>query len=128
MNNNSNMPTVAEFVSLETQVWDVLTFGDIEAGIDSLSSEFMGTYPCGFSGRAGQFGPLEQGPAITQYFLDQARLLVIDPNTARLTYRATYLRADSPEMDKPDVMFINSDWSRVDGRWINGSAQEITEA
>ena len=127
-NDTLRMPTVDEFVKLEFQIWEVMVIGDIAAEIDTLSAEFMGTFPCGFSGRAGQFGSLESGPAIIQFFLDQTRLMVIDADNARLTYRATFLRADSAEMDDPDVMFINSDWNRVDGRWVNSFAQEAPAA
>ena len=76
--------------------------------------------PSGFAGRADHAGQLDAGPVMQSYDLDQARLLVIAPDSVLLSYRATYERVGKGR----EVMFVSSLWQRIDGQWRNSFSQD----
>ena len=120
MENNAQIPDIAHFLALETQVWQALVLGDARADAALLTRDFLGVYPSGFAGRADHIGQLSAGPVMQDYELDQARLMVIGADHALLSYRATYARVGG----ETETMFISSLWQRCDGGWRNSFSQD----
>lgn len=127
-NDNAEMPQnkspLDQFLALETQVWEALTKGDAKADAALLTPDFLGVYPSGFAGRTDHSGQLDAGPVMQTYQLDQARLIVIAPDSVLLSYRASYRRAGGDN----EVMFISSLWQKRGRRWLNSFSQDTPAA
>ncbi|MFK8022314.1 MAG: DUF4440 domain-containing protein [Ilumatobacter sp.] len=114
-------PTIQSLLALEAAVWDALVAGDSTADSEALTDDFLGVYPTGFAGRDDHVGQLDQGPTVVSYQLRDARVRVITPDDALLSYRADYRRTDAAH---DETMYVSSLWSRVDGGWRNVFSQD----
>lgn len=112
---------VDAFVALERRVWDALVAGDAAADRAMLSDDFLGVYPDGFSGVEAHAAQLSSGPTVTRYELSEARLRMIAPDAALLSYRADY---EGSMGGCAGAVFITSLWERRDGAWINTFSQD----
>ena len=118
-------PDLATLVELESRVWTALVQGDTQADEQLLAADFLGVYATGFANRDEHAGQLAAGPVVASFALSQARLLDLGPDTALLSYLATWTRPGAPA---PQRMFISSIWRRRDGRWRNVFSQDTPAA
>ena len=114
-------PDLDTLVELESRVWTALMQGDAQADEHLLAADFLGVYTTGFANRDEHAGQLAAGPVVASFALSQARVLGLGPDTALLSYLATWAR---PGPATPQRMFVSSIWSRHDGRWRNVFSQD----
>lgn len=117
-------PDLTTILGLETEVWQALVAGDPDLDGRLLAEDFLGVYPDGFAGRDTHVGQLANGPTVATYELSDARLMVIDADTALLAYRAEYVR---PGATESEAMYVSSLWRRRDGQWVNIFSQDTAE-
>lgn len=119
--------TLEECLALETQVWDALVAGDADADRSLLSADFLGVYPSGFANRDEHAEQLDDGPSMTRYVIEQAKLRVISPDHVLLSYLARYhpvSPTDPSRANGEESMYITSLWSRDGDAWINTFSQD----
>ena len=109
------------FVSLETRVWEAPASGDGAADRALLSEDFLGVYPSGFADRDDHASQLADGPTVVSYEIRDPRLRVLSDDHVLLSYEASWGRAVGAD---PDIVYISSLWSRVDGEWVNVFSQD----
>ncbi|NSY37093.1 nuclear transport factor 2 family protein [Leisingera sp. ANG59] len=117
-------PQLAEFLALETKVWEALVSGDAAADGRMLTEDFLGVYPSGFSGKSGHCGQLSDGPVMAGYRLSDAQLRVLSPEAVLLSYRAAYRPAGTPAWRS---MLISSLWEKRADGWCNSFSQDTPE-
>ncbi len=120
-NDKTLMPDLDGCLALETRIWQALVDGDAAADRALLTQDFLGVYPSGFATRAEHADALADGPSMASFSLDRARLRVLTPDAALLSYRATHRRAGTVG---DAVMYITSLWERRDGGWVNSFSQD----
>ena len=109
------------FIDLERRVWDALVAGDADADAAMLAHHFVGVYPTGFADVRDHAGQLANGPTVTEYTIDDARVLQVADGHVMLSYLATYRR---PGRDDAEQMYVSSLWSMVERRWVNVFSQD----
>jgi len=114
-------PDLEGFLALEARVWQALVDGDAAADAALLTADFLGVYPSGFATRADHAGNLADGASMAGFALDRARLRMLGPDAALLSYRATFRRAGGPG---EEIMYISSLWERCGDRWANSFSQD----
>jgi hypothetical protein len=114
-------PEPSFFVDLERVVWTALVDGDADADRAALADSFVGVYPTGFAGADDHARQLVDGPTVDWFELADSRTLEIAEGHVMLSYRASYRRARSENIE---VMYVSSLWSLVDGRWRNVFSQD----
>ncbi len=114
---------LADFLALETAVWDALVAGDRERDAASLHESFVGLYPTGFADKSEHVSQLSDGPTVAEYLLEEARVITVSDDAALLCYLATYLRTgDGAETEQ---MYVSSLWQRsAEGTWLNTFSQD----
>lgn len=122
---NPELRPIEHFLELENTVWRALCAGDAQADEEMLSPEFLGVYPSGFSDRAGHTGQVTQGPSVSRYRIDEARVMHLGPNHAMLSYLATFLR---PNRATEERMYVSSLWARQGQVWRNVFSQDTPAA
>jgi len=105
----------------ERRVWDALVSGDKAADEALIHPDFLGVYSDGFHGREAHAGQLDNGPTVESYSLSDARTLVVGPDHALLSYRASFRRAGKSE---DEVMYVSSLWRRDGDGWVNLFSQD----
>jgi hypothetical protein len=110
---------IDDFIGLETQVWQALVDGDIEADVRLLSEDFLGVYPSGFAGRNEHAAQLIDGPTVATFQLSEARLVAVSEAAMVLAYRAIFTRPSGTDVSEPEAMYVSSLWCRRDDRWVN---------
>jgi len=118
-------PRLAEFLALETKVWEALAAGDAEADGRMLTEDFLGVYPSGFSDKTGHCAQLQDGPVMAGYRLSDAQLRVLSPEAVLLSYRASYQPAGSGDWKE---MLISSLWEKGENGWLNSFSQDTPTA
>ena len=113
---------VEAFLALERRVWQALVNGDSATDREMLSDDFLGVYPDGFAGVGAHAGQLADGPTVSSFALSDARVRMICPDAALLSYRADY--EGSLIGGSRGRVYISSLWERRDGRWINTFSQD----
>ena len=121
-----DIPTVQQFVVLESQVWDAFVAGDSEADARVLADNFIGVYSTGFSSRAEHCAPLRNGPVAQRYEIQDPRILVLSDSLVMLVYLAVWERANAAPDSVPEKMYVSSLWQRADGNWKNVFSQDTT--
>lgn len=116
----SNDPT-GFFVARETEVWQALASGDAEADRALLSSDFLGVYPSGFADRDDHAAQLADGPTVVSFEIREPQLRVLTADHVLLSYEARWGRVAGAE---PDIVYISSLWSRIEGAWVNVFSQD----
>ncbi len=113
---------IEKFVALETGVWEALVSGD--GGVDAalLSEGFLGVYETGFSNRTAHAAMLDNGPTVSKYRIEDARLRLVGEKAALLSYLACYTKPAHPT--KQERMYVSSLWEKIDGRWLNTFSQD----
>jgi hypothetical protein len=115
---------LAQFVRLESQVWEALVRGDADADRALLTDDFVGLYPTGFASRDEHAGQLRDGPTMTSFAISEARLVEVSPSAVLLCYRADYRPARAGGPNEAATMYISSLWIVRDGRWLNVFSQD----
>ena len=75
---------VAEFLELETTVWQALVTGDRDVDSASLHDNFVGLYPTGYANKAEHVDQLADGPTVAEFLLEEARLIPVSDDAALL--------------------------------------------
>ncbi len=119
--NDKPAPTLQQLLELETTVWQALCDGNAAADLAMLTVDFLGVYPSGFAGRADHVGQLDHGPSVAEFALRDARILVIGPDAAILSYRAGFSRPGAPDWSE---MYVSSLWERDPDGWRNRFSQD----
>jgi len=109
------------FLTLEQTVWQALVTGDRNADSRMLEDGFLGVYATGFSNKAGHVGQLDAGPTVTEYALDDARLLILGEGVVLLAYRAVFRRVGR---EVHEVMYVSSVWRETGQGWRNIFSQD----
>jgi hypothetical protein len=117
-------PTVQQFVTLESQVWEAFVAGDAQADARVLADNFIGVYSTGFSNRAEHCSALRNGPIAQRYEIQDPRILVLSDSLVMLMYLAVWERANSAPGRVPKKMYISSLWQNADGHWKNVFSQD----
>jgi hypothetical protein len=115
---------IDNFIRLETQVWQALVDGDVEADVRMLAEDFLGVYPSGFAGRSDHAAQLVDGPTVATFQLSEARLVAVSESAVVLAYRAIFNRRSGAELSEPEAMYVSSLWCRRDQRWVNLFSQD----
>ena len=118
---NPAAPNLGDILALEKQVWNALVAGDPQADGRLLTDDFLGVYSTGYSDKSGHVAMLDNGPTMAEFALGDARLRVISPDAALLSYRADYRPTNSNDWQ---VMFISSLWEYIDDHWLNSFSQD----
>lgn len=121
MEHEFDTPTLEQILHFETKVWEALQRGDASADRALLAPDFVGVYPSGFAGRTEHAEQLQQGPSVERFNLSEARLMVLSPELALLSYRARYLGLGSGDERE---MYVSSLWRREGEGWINLFSQD----
>jgi hypothetical protein len=116
---------IQKFIGLEREVWEALANGDGEADGRLLSDDFLGVYTVGFADRAAHVAQLADGPTVSDFSLDEARLMVLSDDMVLLAYRAQFTR---PGEDAAESVLISSIWCERSGRWVNIFSQDTPSA
>ncbi|WP_435661018.1 DUF4440 domain-containing protein [Leisingera caerulea] len=117
-------PRLAEFLALETKVWEALAASDPAADARMLTEDFLGVYPSGFSDKASHCAQLQNGPVMADYRLSDAQMRVLTPEAVLLSYRAAYRPAGSGDWKQ---MLISSLWEKDEHGWRNSFSQDTPE-
>ncbi len=105
----------------ETDVWNALASGDIEADMAALDDEFLGVYADGFASRQEHVEQLANGPSISSFVLSDFHYKQLGPAYALLSYHAKFLRSGK---DSEEAMYVTSIWRQKGERWINVFSQD----
>ena len=114
---------LAAALALETEVWEALRLGDVEADRRLLADDFLGVYSIGFGDRALHVAQVADGPTVEEYRLSDARLLALTDEHVLLCYRADW-RAPGSEPGAVASMYVSSLWAWRDGAWRNVFSQD----
>ena len=120
-------PQLPLILDLERQVWEALARGDWQADAGLLHDDFLGVYATGFATRAEHAAQLRGGPVVSSFELQDARLLVVQPDVVMLAYLAVFRRPNAPSAAPPQRMYVASLWRRLPQGWRNVFSQD-TEA
>ena len=115
---------VEEFLQLETEVWNALATGNAEADSRLLADNFLGVYGSGFSGKTDHTRQLRNGPTVAHFSLSKARIQVLSEHVVLLSYRAEWVRYESPPASDKESMYVTSIWRCYDGAWKNIFSQD----
>lgn len=108
-------------VMAEQAVWQALMSGDMQADEALLSSDFVGVYPDGLSGKAGHVQQLAEGPVVAEARWLDWRVIEIEPHLALVTYTAQLRRTGATAWE---AMRISSLWRMEAGHWLNLFSQD----
>ena len=109
------------FLGLESKVWEALVSGDMKADEELLADDFLGVYSTGMAGKEEHAAQLVGGPTVADYFLSDAKTLVLAEDTVLLSYLAYWTRVAN---GKQEVMYITSIWKRTGQIWLNIFSQD----
>ncbi|HYD78747.1 MAG TPA: nuclear transport factor 2 family protein [Paucimonas sp.] len=118
-----NTYSTAQFLALESGVWDALATGDMAADERLLTEDFLGVYGSGFSDRSEHVARLRSGPTVLRYELSEARIMVLSDDLVLLSYRADWVPNDAAD-NASDTMYITSIWRREGDQWRNIFSQD----
>ncbi|NQV16272.1 nuclear transport factor 2 family protein [bacterium] len=116
--------TLDQFVALETEVWEALVSGDVEADGRLLADEFLGVYSSGFAGRAEHAEQLQAGPVVKCYEFSEARIQVLSEGIVLLSYKAEFIRHKKDGAGAKEAIFVTSIWQSSSGSWQNVFSQD----
>ena len=120
------LPELPFFVALESRVWQALADGDVEADMELLDSCFVGVYDSGFASREDHAGQLSGGPCVGEFSICEPRLLQLAPDTALLSYRATFTRLAGAAAQPSQTVYVSSVWRRRGENWVNVFSQDTS--
>ncbi len=120
-----DLPTLLDH---ERRVWQALIDGDAAADERLLDERFVGVYPTGFATRADHVAQLADGPRVSEVRLDQARVVVVRPDVALLSYLATFRRAGAAADLPAERMYVSSLWHAGPDGWRNLFSQDTPAA
>ncbi|RLE20496.1 MAG: nuclear transport factor 2 family protein [Actinobacteria bacterium] len=110
-----------QFEQLETAMWNSLVDGDGDAAGRLLSSDYLGVYTTGFSGRDDYIAALANGPIAASFEISQSQMFVLSDTEVLYSYRADF----KSQKDGPaEAMYISSLWCLRDDRWVNVFSQD----
>jgi hypothetical protein len=115
--------STAQFLALESKVWDALATGDMAADDRLLTDDFLGVYKTGFADRAEHVSQLRSGPTVLRYELSQPRIMTLSQDLVLLAYRADWVPNDAAE-NRVETMYITSIWRREGDAWRNVFSQD----
>lgn len=118
------MNKIDQFIQLESLVWDALVSGDKAADARLLADNFYGVYSTGFAGKEDHYGQLEFGPTAAEYRLSEARVKMLSPDVALLSYRADWKRVKEGQGSAKETMYVTSIWQRFGESWLNIFSQD----
>lgn len=123
MNTDSqtNDTLLATLAQCETNVWDALVNGDMQADDAALADGFLGVYSDGFANKADHVQQLASGPTVDRYALSDLRAKPLGDGFALLSYRAAFLRKGQTDFE---AMYVSSIWQRTEDGWINVFSQD----
>jgi hypothetical protein len=112
---------LTEMEECETNVWEALLRGDMEADQAALHTRFLGVYPDGFASRSEHVQQLENGPTISSYKISEQKVLQLGRDLALFSYRADFTK---PGHNESEVAYVSSIWERHDTGWLNIFSQD----
>ena len=118
------LPDTSFFVALECRVWQALVDGDIEAEANLLDPQFLGVYASGFASREDHAAQLADGPSVKDFSIQEPRLLPLAPDTAVLSYSATFTRLGMGITASVQTMYVSSIWWKRGASWVNVFSQD----
>lgn len=121
--NNAPMTDLCidQFEQLETAMWNSLVNGDGDSADRLLSTDYLGVYTTGFSGRDDYIAALADGPIAASFEISQSQMFVLSNTSVLYSYRADFTsREDGP----PEAMYVSSLWCLRDDRWVNVFSQD----
>ena len=118
-------PQLAELISKqEIGVWEALKKKDKLADRNLLAEDFIGVYKDGFGNRAEHIAQIDDKYQLTEYKLENVRVLMISADSAMIVYRATCSATGTWASDCAQPMYISSLWIRQDSNWVNVFSQD----
>jgi hypothetical protein len=121
-------PDLPFILDLESKVWEALVGGDPVADARLLHETFLGVYATGFADRTRHAAQLDAGPIVASFELQDARLLVLQPDMVMLAYLAVFRRPGSPADAPAQRMYISSLWQHFTEGWRNVFSQDTDAA
>ncbi len=112
---------LSELRQRETDVWNALVRGDMQADAAALHQDFLGVYPDGYAGKTDHVSLLENGPTIAEFELSSLKVIPLGEEYAILTYRADFRRKMKTDFE---TMYVSSIWRRSNESWVNIFSQD----
>lgn len=117
----SETALLTDLQTCETQVWDALVRGDMQADSAALDAAFLGVYPDGFAGKDAHVAQLAKGPTVARFAISDTRVKALGGDFAVFSYRADYVRTGRTQIE---TMYVSSIWKRDGAGWINVFSQD----
>jgi hypothetical protein len=122
-------PQLTELIrKQEIGVWEALKNKDKVADRNLLTEDFIGVYKDGFGNRAEHIAQIDDKYQLTEYKLENVRVLMIAADSAMIVYRATCRAAGTWANDCAQPMYISSLWISQDSKWVNVFSQDTSAA
>lgn len=80
------------FVELESPERKALVADDWQSNARLLAHDFLGVYKSGFAGKSEHVGQLSDGPTVSEFTIEDARVRVLSEGLVLLVYRAEWIR------------------------------------
>ena len=116
------------FVDLESAVWKALLAGDMQSDGRLLADDFLGVYKSGFAGKSEHVDQLSDGPTVSEFKIEDARICVLSEGLVLLAYRAEWVRISEKHQLSKHCTYITSIWKQVGKNWINVFSQDTDAA
>ncbi|WP_397536004.1 DUF4440 domain-containing protein [Roseateles sp.] len=121
-------PDLSAILDLERQVWEAAVRGDPSADESLIHESFLGVYSTGFAGRQQHVSQLNDGPVVSTYEIQEARLVVLKADVVMLAYLARFRTRSAPVDAPPRRMYVSSLWQCYPEGWLNVFSQDTGAA
>lgn len=122
-------PQLAERIrKQEIGVWEALIKKNKAADQNLLAEDFVGVYKDGFGNRTQHVGQIDEEYEVTEYRLEDVRVLQISEDSAMIVYRATCRATGTWANDCAQPMYISSLWMNRNTEWVNVFSQDTSAA
>jgi hypothetical protein len=117
-------PPTSYFVAKEKEVWEALKQKDKATASRLLADDFVGMYATGFYTKSEWVKQIDEQYSITDYTIDDVKLLRASPTTALLLYKSTCKGTGEWAEFCARAEYISDLWVKRNGRWMAMFSQD----
>jgi hypothetical protein len=110
-------------ISMEKRAWEAVKMRDAKAFSDLFAADGMMADSAGFSNRASFLQTLPE-LIISQYTLTDFKVMMIDKDSALITYKADVKGSFKGQAFPPNPAYVSSVWAKRGGKWMAVYHQE----
>ena len=110
-------------ISMEKRAWEAVKNRDTKAFSDLFAADGMMADSSGLSTRADFFKTLPD-LTITEYTLSDYKVMMIDKDSALITYKADVKGSFKGQAFPPNPTYVSSIWTKRGGKWMAVYHQE----